>query len=188
MVDMQTAFESAPKVSERSTLNSRLDRELSIRGIGPESAENKGNVMIPAIPDKPAVKPGKQAEFIESTKDTLTQLGIKHDAKASVKRTVLSFRENVPSEVNRRGQDQELLFYDFGDPEAMSEPAKNIGVPLVVFSHGGKIHPEVIASSGYLTMLQKHNPNMLLCAVDHRGSQSHDVKVDYGLDDRVADI
>lgn len=178
----------------RPDLTSKIDYELGIRGVALKKETLKeGAVEIPVIPKRPAVIPGQEDEFVASTKRTLSELGIPLDTRSSAEVRTIDFLQNVPKEKERGVEpysDEGLRFYIFEksiNENGEKSPQKG-EAPLVIFSHGGKIHPDVIQSSGYLPVIFDSFPNMILCAVDHRGSQSHEAKVDYGLDDRVTDL
>ncbi|QQG41165.1 MAG: hypothetical protein HYV90_03225 [Candidatus Woesebacteria bacterium] len=184
-------MESTDDMVEEYLNQPPVDRELSIRSIRlNESTVDSGFVEIPVLPQRPAVKPGEEDAFLLNTKKTLRDLNISETETVSTEVITIGFQENIPDEVRGpdRSGEQSLKIYSFLSPEKVSKEGLKDGVPLVIFSHGGKIHSEVIASSGYLPMLYEDNPDMILIAMDHRGSQSHKAKEDYGLDDRVADI
>lgn len=177
-------------VDTLTTMDSRLNRELTIRGVSKIEQMSVVDINIPVLPVRPAVQLGEADKFLESTRETLEELNIPENKLIRAQTHTISFIENLQKDVIGpvRTNEQKLRVVSFCSPDRVSEDNKKDGVPLVIFSHGGKIHKDVIGSSGYLPSIYENNPNMILLAMNHRGSESHDAKVDYSLDDKVTDV
>ena len=124
----------------------------------------------------------------------MEQLRIDPETEITVRQRKLFFQEDVSkgplSEmVNfaNREKEQKMNIYTFDPKKGLTGSA-----PIVIFSHGGSIRPETTLKSSFLSLIKANSEQqgkpVILVAMDHRGSESHEAKINFSLEDRSTDI
>lgn len=135
-----------------------------------------------------------QTEDVRSNNEkVMGNLNIDVDAEVRIEQRKISFNENVEhgplaNQFPDRGEKQELELYTFLPRKEYVEAE----APIVIYSHGGAIRKGANLKSPFLSIIRENAENtghpLILGAVDHRGSGSHEEKVMFSLEDRVADL
>jgi len=129
----------------------------------------------------------------ENISVVMKELGLDTESLVTIEKRVVNFSESVADgplagRFPDRTESQELVLYSFPP----SKEHEGSSAPIVIFSHGGAIRPETSLKSPFLATIRAQaesagNP-FILATMDHRGSESDENKVNYSLEDRVADV
>jgi hypothetical protein len=166
--------------SDKTPLNSPIiERNISIlekRGISDIRVESGNTIELPIL------SLSQTEEARQNILEVMNECGINPEKKVKIVQQELSFNDEVHSEK------QTTNMYTF----LPSREYQKQETPIVIYSHGGAIRPETTLKSSFLpTIKEKSELNrkpLILTAIDHRGSSSDEEKVNYTLDDRVADL
>lgn len=154
----------------------RVTSTLEKRGISDITIEDEKVIDIPII----------SLSQTEGAKQNILQVmgecGINPEDKVTIIKQRLSFSDKAHLGIESTNMYTFLPNGEYHNQEA----------PIVIYSHGGAIRLETNLKSSFLPTIKAkselNNKPLILTALDHRGSSSHEEKVKYTLDDRVADL
>jgi hypothetical protein len=181
--------------------NNKLEEELRQRGINILEIRQTSKINIPAVPVEPAVKPGKEEEFKDATRQTLEEVGLGSETTSEVLKYETNFTEPESDRVFSGPEEQRVVYYlhQKGLRIALDRGDKKVKVLLKL--PGGKIgntgdKDETVTieeGSGYATMLDavlnsdEGVTPVVVASLQNRGTGNHIIKADYSLDDRKTD-
>lgn len=163
------------------------EQALKERGVSNIEVEDKGVLTIPIL----SMSQTESAK--ENIREVMNECHIDPESQVTIQIGTLRFSEDVSkgkvSDVfPGRPESQEADVYTYLPNRDFSGSK----APVVIFSHGGSIRTENSLKSSFLSTIKEYSESqgkpLILTSIDHRGSSSHEEKMQFCLDDRVTDL